>query len=97
MSDLKVGIVGSGLVGKSWAMIFASAGYTVKMFDVNEDLAKKAIQDIREQIDIFGKSGHLRGKLSVEEQKAKISSASTLEECLNGAVYVQVLNSNTIN
>ena len=26
----KVGVVGSGLVGKSWAMIFASQGYQVK-------------------------------------------------------------------
>lgn len=25
----KVGLVGSGLVGKSWAMIFASVGYEV--------------------------------------------------------------------
>lgn len=25
----KVGIVGSGLIGKSWAMIFASVGYEV--------------------------------------------------------------------
>ena len=25
----KVGVVGSGLVGKSWAMIFASQGYQV--------------------------------------------------------------------
>ena len=36
----KVGVVGSGLVGKSWAMIFASQGYQVKqetrnMFIVN--------------------------------------------------------------
>ena len=29
MSNKKVGIVGSGLVGKSWAMIFASQGYQV--------------------------------------------------------------------
>ena len=27
----KVSIVGSGLVGKSWAMIFASAGYRVRL------------------------------------------------------------------
>ena len=26
----KVGVVGSGLVGKSWAMIFASQGYQVR-------------------------------------------------------------------
>jgi hypothetical protein len=27
----KIGIVGSGLIGKSWAMIFASVGYKVNL------------------------------------------------------------------
>jgi L-gulonate 3-dehydrogenase len=27
----KIGIVGSGLIGKSWAMIFASVGYKVSI------------------------------------------------------------------
>ena len=31
----KVGVVGSGLVGKSWAMIFASQGYQVKLLFYN--------------------------------------------------------------
>ena len=27
-----IGIIGSGLIGKSWAMIFASVGYKVRLF-----------------------------------------------------------------
>ena len=39
----KVGIVGSGLVGKSWAMIFASAGYNVTIYDIKEEAVKNAL------------------------------------------------------
>ena len=44
MTKGKVGIVGSGLIGKSWAMIFASVGYEVTItyhFNVHMPLAKK--------------------------------------------------------
>ena len=32
----KIGIVGSGLIGKSWAMIFASEGFNVVLYDVDQ-------------------------------------------------------------
>jgi len=35
-SEKKIGIVGSGLIGKSWAMIFASKGYPVSSEIVKE-------------------------------------------------------------
>ena len=34
----KVGVVGSGLVGKSWAMIFASQGYEVIIIVRNKNM-----------------------------------------------------------
>nr|CAH7719509.1 unnamed protein product [Callosobruchus chinensis] len=30
----KIGIIGSGLIGRSWAMIFASVGYKVWIYDI---------------------------------------------------------------
>jgi len=39
----KIGIVGSGLVGKSWAMIFASAGYNVTIYDIKEEAVENAL------------------------------------------------------
>ena len=40
----KIGIVGSGLIGKSWAMIFASEGFSVVLYDVEQSQVAKAIK-----------------------------------------------------
>jgi L-gulonate 3-dehydrogenase len=42
----KIGIVGSGLIGKSWAMIFASVGYNVMLYDVEPQQVTTAIESI---------------------------------------------------
>ena len=46
LKNEKIGIVGSGLIGKSWAMIFASEGFNVKLYDVDKNQVAKAIEVI---------------------------------------------------
>lgn len=77
-----VAIVGSGLVGKSWAMIFASVGFTVKLFDVESSQVSKALENIAIEVDQLEKDGVLRGTLTASEQKLKISGTSDLAECI---------------
>ncbi len=38
-----VAIVGSGLIGRAWAMIFARAGWDVRLFDTAEGVAVGAV------------------------------------------------------
>ena len=78
----KVAIIGSGLVGKSWAMIFASAGYKVTLFDIEEAQVQKALENIAVELDQFEKDGVLRGQLSAEAQKKLISGSSKLDDCI---------------
>ena len=54
-------------------MLFAGAGYTVRLFDVSLDLIEKAISDIDEQLQALEKSGMLRGNLNAAEQLKLIS------------------------
>ena len=63
----------SGLIGRSWAMLFAGAGYHVSMYDVSLDLVDKAIKDIDEQLKALEKSGMLRGTTTAAQQLALVS------------------------
>ena len=55
----------SGLIGRSYAMIFASAGFNVKLYDIAQNQVKAALEDIASQLKILEKDGLIRGKLSV--------------------------------
>ena len=55
----------SGLIGRSYAMIFASAGFNVKLYDIAQNQVKAALEDIASQLKILEKDGLIRGNLSV--------------------------------
>jgi len=86
----KIGIVGSGLIGKSWAMIFASVGYNVVLYDVEEKQVTASIESIARELKQFESEGTLRGDtLTAEQQAQLISGTSSLQECVQGCVYIQ--------
>ncbi|KAF8778636.1 Lambda-crystallin like protein [Argiope bruennichi] len=85
----KVGIVGSGFIGRGWAMLFASVGYEVKLFDVESSKIDDALADIKLQLNKLEESGYLRGNLSATEQFHLISKCETLKECVEGSIHVQ--------
>ncbi|KAG8452911.1 hypothetical protein GDO86_004638 [Hymenochirus boettgeri] len=92
MADLQEGnivIIGSGLIGRSWAMVFASGGFKVKLYDIVQEQVSTALVDIRRQMEELQKSEMLRGKLSVEEQLKLISGCSDLKTALEGALHIQ--------
>lgn len=39
----KIGVLGGGMIGRSWAMIFASVGYQVQIYDISPEQLKKSI------------------------------------------------------
>lgn len=80
----------SGLIGRSWAMLFASGGYNVVMYDSDSKISEAALVTIEQQLNKLEKDELLRGSLSAAEQMKLISSTSDLSECLKDAVHVQV-------
>lgn len=58
----------SGLIGQSWAMLFASAHYNVIIYDLDSDLVNTAYDKIKSQLEKMEKDGILRGSLSAEQQ-----------------------------
>ncbi len=85
----KVGIVGSGLIGRSWAMLFAAGGYRVSLYDSFPDAVSKARQLIHEQLSALYQRGLLRGTLTLQQQFDLITEAHSLEDCVTNASYIQ--------
>ncbi|XP_077071349.1 lambda-crystallin homolog [Siphateles boraxobius] len=92
MSSLKgkiITVVGSGLIGRSWAMVFLSGGYEVKIYDNKPGQASEAITEIRKQLEELQQAKMLRGNLSAAEQLSLLSSHDDLQQALEGAFFVQ--------
>lgn len=82
----KVAIVGSGLVGSAWAIVFARAGRTVALFDEKRAQAEEALGRIETNM------AELEGHGLIDEPaaaRARISIADNLADALDGAAYVQ--------
>ncbi|XDA80022.1 hypothetical protein R6Z07F_010015 [Ovis aries] len=84
-----VAVVGSGLIGRSWAMLFASAGFRVKLFDIEPRQVTDALVSLRKEMKMLELSGYLKGQLGAEEQLSLISGCSDLREAVEGALHVQ--------
>ncbi|KAM9802857.1 lambda-crystallin homolog isoform X1 [Syngnathus typhle] len=82
-------IIGSGLIGRSWAMVFASGGYSVKIHDNQPGQAAVALTEIKKQMMELQEVGMLRGQLSATQQLALLSSHDDLQQALQGAFFVQ--------
>ncbi|RUS78411.1 hypothetical protein EGW08_013825 [Elysia chlorotica] len=89
MSKGKIGVIGSGLIGRSYTMLFISAGYNVTLFDILAEQTHAAKKDIWDQLKALEKQNLLRGTLTPEKQFELIATTESLEECVRGAFFVQ--------
>ena len=80
-----VAIIGSGLIGSSWAIVFSRAGWTVRLFDSDKNALDKAKPLIAEQLDLLIRSG----LDSASRRPKEIIYTSSIEEALTDADYVQ--------
>uniref|UniRef100_A0A3Q1H5S2 Crystallin, lambda 1 n=1 Tax=Anabas testudineus TaxID=64144 RepID=A0A3Q1H5S2_ANATE len=79
----------SGLIGRSWAMVFASGGFSVRIYDNQQGQAAKAIKEIKKQMEELEEAGMLRGELTSTQQLSLLSSYDDLAQALEGAFFVQ--------
>jgi L-gulonate 3-dehydrogenase len=84
----KVAIVGSGFIGRAWAITFARAGHNVALWDGQPDAQAKAIDYIAGVLPDLVANDLLNGATE-DEVLALIQGSSELEQALAGAVHVQ--------
>lgn len=82
----KVAIIGTGLVGRGWAIVFARAGCAVALYDGQPGTAALARTLIAASLDDLQAQGLLADPAAV---LARITAVDSLEEALHGAAYAQ--------
>ncbi|KAI2568897.1 crystallin lambda 1 [Homo sapiens] len=90
-------IVGSGVIGRSWAMLFASGGFQVKLYDIEQQQIRNALENIRKEMKLLEQAGSLKGSLSVEEQLSLISGCPNIQEAVEGAMHIQYGHSSLLH
>ncbi len=83
---MKIAIIGAGLIGQAWAIVFARAGHSVAVWDAVPSAGNQARAHIETQARQLESSGLLDSAVACFD---RISYVDTLETALEGAGYVQ--------
>jgi L-gulonate 3-dehydrogenase len=83
----RIGIVGAGLIGRSWSIVFARAGYDVSMYDIAPQALTDCFFMLPESLRELSEEGLLNEP--VDRVLQRVRPAATLEEVLEGAVLIQ--------
>jgi len=83
----KIAIIGSGLIGRAWTMVFARAGHPVKMYDIAPGAVDKAIGLIEAGLVELKEAG-LIDEAPAQIMK-RVAAAQSLEDAVGDADYVQ--------
>jgi 3-hydroxyacyl-CoA dehydrogenase len=84
----RVAVIGSGFVGRAWAISFARAGCAVALWDQDNDAPGKAQAYIERLLPDLEANDLLNGA-AASEVSTRIRVAATLESALEGTVHVQ--------
>ena len=83
-----VAIVGSGFVGRAWAISFARAGHDIALWDADEAAVGKALTYIDGVLPDLEANDLLDGA-SASTVRGRMRAVATLEDAIKGAAYVQ--------
>lgn len=83
---MKTAILGSGLIGRSWAMVFARGGHEVRLWDQDPAQVDKALAHIARTLPEMAEAGLIDAPDAI---LSRIGGAASLAEALAGAGFVQ--------
>ncbi|HEY6336320.1 MAG TPA: 3-hydroxyacyl-CoA dehydrogenase [Alphaproteobacteria bacterium] len=83
----RIAIVGAGLIGRSWAIVFARAGYAVAIWDGNAEVTKSSLHAIEDGLKALAAEALIEEP--VERVLARIRPAATLAGAAADTAFVQ--------
>jgi L-gulonate 3-dehydrogenase len=81
-----VALVGSGLIGRGWMILFANAGCEVRVYDVSDEARASAAAAVRANLQLLEQEDMID---SAQALLQRIRFCATLAEAVDGAEYVQ--------
>jgi 3-hydroxyacyl-CoA dehydrogenase len=81
-----IGIVGTGLIGRSWAIVFARAGRDVALYDSDPAQIESALRLVEGSLRDLEAQGLIG---SAADVRARMRPAASLADALDGVDYVQ--------
>ncbi|MEJ6626857.1 MAG: 3-hydroxyacyl-CoA dehydrogenase [Actinomycetes bacterium] len=87
MSDPKFSVIGSGSIGIGWAIVFARAGYQVKVFDVEEAALRNFEIQVNTRLELLQENELLAE--SPKKVLARIHTTLDLADAVADVNYVQ--------
>jgi L-gulonate 3-dehydrogenase len=79
-------MIGSGLIGRAWASVFARAGWNVKLHDAAPGAAETALRLVGEGLEEQARHGLVS---DAKAAASRVSVAHSVAEALQGADFVQ--------
>ena len=83
-----VAVVGSGVIGRSWANLFLRAGCRTRIYDRDPAQVEPALDWLNSDLDRDLRDGVI-DEPERQERSKRVSSCNSLSEVLSGAAYVQ--------
>lgn len=84
----KVACLGAGVIGSSWATIFAMRGYPVCVYDINPQQLDTAKKNITNNLEFLVRKGVL-GKDEAARAEGMATFSTSVEEAVNDAQFIQ--------
>jgi L-gulonate 3-dehydrogenase len=92
---MKTVVVGTGMIGRAWAISFARAGHDVVLWNKTASRCEEAKQYVASVLPILAEMGLLSGSTK-DQVISRISSDDDLRRALRGAGYVQENTAETV-
>ena len=83
----KIALIGSGLIGTGWGIVFSESGRNPVLYDTDINALDKALMEIEKGLNDLNEYGLIDE--SPETILSRVSKSTNLEEVLDGATHVQ--------